>query len=428
MMRGWAALLLLVPAVQEDVRPHIIVVLADDLGPGDLGEDTPRLERMAAEGRRFARYYSASPICSPSRAGLLTGTFPGRHRITSYLQARKGNLGCGQADFLAPSARTLPGILKASGYATLHAGKWHLGGGRDVDDAPKFAAYGYDEAVSTWESPEPHPDLTAANWIWSPKDKVKRWERNDFFVEKTLDFLRRRGGRPCFVNLWPDDPHTPWVPGPEAPKGEREENLQAVLRGLDRAVGKLLDGLRDLGIEKRTLVVFTSDNGPLPTFEGRRTGGLRGSKLSLYEGGIRMPFLARWPGRIPEGKTDDTTVLGAVDLLPTLCAVAGAAPPPGDGQDLVGALLGTPAVRAAPLFWEYGRNDEHFKYPAGRDRSPNLAVLDGAWKLLVKDDGTGAELYALDDDPRESKNLATARADVAARLTKAALDWRRSLP
>ncbi len=432
-----AALVSAGPAAAE-VRPNIVVILADDLGYGDLAcyggkqAATPNLDRMAAEGTRFTRYYAASPICSPSRAGIITGQFPARQRLTSFLQTRKGNRGCGQADYLDPSAPSLPRALKAAGYATAHVGKWHLGGGRDVVDAPPFAAYGYDEHVGTYESPEPHPDITATDWIWSDKDKVKRWDRTAFFVDKTLDFLRRHPDTPCFVNLWPDDPHTPWVPGPDAPKENSPRNLRPVLAELDRQVGRLLDGIRELGIDERTLVIFASDNGPLPTFRGARAGGLRGSKLSLYEGGIRVPFLARWPGRVPAGRVDERTVLSAVDLLPSLCKVAGAALPEGidlDGQDVSAAWFGEPAERSGPLFWEYGRNDEFFAYPkAEGDRSPNVAIREGRWKVLVRADGSGAELYDLEADPAESRDLAGERPDLARRLAARAVAWREGLP
>jgi arylsulfatase A-like enzyme len=160
---------------------------------------------MAREGTRFTQFYVASPICSPSRAGLITGQFPARWRITSYLQTRKGNRECEQADFLATNAPSLPRVLKAAGYATAHIGKWHLGGGRDVTNAPKFAAYGYDAGFGTYESPAPHPDITTTNWIWTPRDKVKRWERTRWMVDRTLEFLRTHPGQPCFVNLWLDD-------------------------------------------------------------------------------------------------------------------------------------------------------------------------------------------------------------------------------
>src|SRR4051794_38169673 len=151
----FAAAALLTPAAADD-RPNVVVVLADDLGPGDLScyggkTPTPNIDRMAKEGTRFTRYYAPAPICSPSRCGLITGQFPGRWRITSYLQTRAGNTACGQADFLDPEAPSLPRALKAAGYKTLHVGKWHLGGGRDVVNPPKFAAYGYDLGLGTWE-------------------------------------------------------------------------------------------------------------------------------------------------------------------------------------------------------------------------------------------------------------------------------------
>jgi arylsulfatase A-like enzyme len=412
------------------------------MGYGDLGcyggrfAPTPNLDRMAREGIRFTQFYVASPICSPSRTGFTTGMFPGRWRITSYLQTRAGNRGCGQADFLDPQAPSLARVLRAAGYATGHFGKWHMGGGRDVTDAPPFRVYGFDEHASTWESPQPHPDITATNWIWSPEDKVKRWDRTAFFVDRTLDFLRRHRDRPCYVNLWPDDTHTPFVPSEERlseyPDGPAEERkFRAVLDEYDRQLGRLFAGLKELALDDRTLVIFTSDNGALPTFGGRRVGHLRGSKLSLYEGGIREPFLVRWPGRVPAGRVDQQTVLQAVDLFPSLCALAGAPLPQGatfDGEDLSAALLGHPATRAKPLLWEYGRNEKFFAYAKGADRSPNLAIRDGKWKLLVNTDGTGTEFYDLLADPRETHNLAAAQPDLTKRLRETALQWRKSLP
>ena len=438
-------LLLVAPGVRAaqspqdaERRPHIIFILADDMGVGDVGcyggtiATTPNIDRLAREGTRFTRYYSASPICSPSRAGLVTGAFPGRWRITSFLQTRDGNRGCGQADYLDPAAPSLPRALKSAGYATAHFGKWHLGGGRDVRDAPKFAAYGYDAHAGTWESPEPDPDITATNWIWSDKDKVKRWERTGYFIDRTLSFLKANPDKPCFVNLWLDDPHTPWVPAADSPKGDTRSNLKGVLVEMDRQVGRLMDGLRDAGVDARTLVIFTCDNGPLPTFRRARTAGLRGSKLSLYEGGVRVPFIARCPGRVPAGRVDEQTVITAVDLFPTLCAITGTPLPPDvsfDGEDMSAALTGRPVERKKPIFWEYGRNDEFFKFPGPPgDRSPAVAVRDGSWVLLVNADGSGAELYDVVNDPSQERNVAGANGDVARRLTAEALRWRKSLP
>jgi len=424
-------------------RPNIVFILTDDMGYGDPGcyggkfAPTPNIDRLAREGSRFTQFYVASPICSPSRTGLLTGMYPARWRITSYLQTRKGNRACEQDDFLDPRAPSLARVLQAGGYATGHFGKWHMGGGRDVTNAPPFSAYGFDEHASTYESPDPHPDITATNWIWSPQDKVKRWDRSAFFVDKALDFLKRHRDQPCYVNVWPDDVHTPWVPSQERlseyPNGpEEERKFQAVLDEYDRQVGRLMAGLKELGLEDKTLVIFSSDNGPLPTFQGQRAGGLRGSKLSLYEGGIRMPFIVRWPGHTPAGRTDEQTVLSAVDLFPSLCRLAGVPLPQGaplDGEDCSAALLGQPAEdRPEPIFWEYGRNEHSFAYPKGADRSPNVAVRQGKWKLLINADGSGRELYDIVADPRETTNLAEKEKVKAARLAKLALAWRKSLP
>jgi arylsulfatase A-like enzyme len=424
-------------AAAKPTKPNIVFILADDMGPGDLGcyggqqSPTPRIDQFAKEGVRFTQYYSASPICSPSRTGLLTGMFPARWRITSYLQDRKGNRACGQADFLDPKAPSVAQALRAAGYATGHFGKWHMGGGRDVTDAPKFAAYGFEEHAGTWESPEPHPEITAGNWIWGPNDKVKRWNRTAFFVDKALDFLDRHKGQPCFVQVWPDDVHTPWVPDDHSPAGDTPANFHPVLCEMDKQLGRLFDGIRQLGLDERTLIIFASDNGALPTFQGARSAGLRGSKLSLYEGGVRLPFIARWPGHVPTGRVDDETVFAAVDLLPTLCAISGAVLPDDaalDGEDRSAALWGKGVARSRALFWEYGRNTTAFKYPAGRDRSPNLAVREGPWKLLINADGSGAELYNVVTDRAEEHDVAAQQSELTHRLRQAALTWRESLP
>ncbi len=431
------------PATATADKPNIIFLLTDDMGYGDVGcyggdfVPTPNIDRLAAEGTRFTQYYAASPVCSPSRTGLLTGMYPARWRITNFLQARAGNRNSEQADFLDPKAPSIARTLKQAGYATGHFGKWHMGGGRDVTNAPPFPDYGFDEHASTYESPDPDPVITGTNWIWSAKDKVKRWDRSAYFVDKTLDFLRRHQGQPCFVNLWPDDVHTPWVPeGSDLEKRRREgdesaPNFKAVLREYDKQVGRLLAGLKELGMETNTLLIFSSDNGPLPTFDGKRAGGFRGSKISLYEGGSRMPFIVRWPGHVPAGRVDDKTVLNAVDLFPMFCKLSGTPMPTNaafDGQDLSASFFGKNMVRSQPMFWEYGRN-EYFGYPhIAHDRSPNVAVRDGKWKLLVNADGSDVELYDLDADRAETKNLAVTNPDVANRLKDAALKWRKSLP
>ena len=432
--------------VAHAARPNVVVLLVDDFGWGDPScygnkmAKTPNLDRMAAEGVRFTQGYVASPICSPSRCGIITGQFPARWRITSYLQTKAGNRACEMADFLDPKAPSLPRILKDAGYATAHVGKWHLGGGRDVTDAPKFREYGYDLGLGTYESPEPAAPLGLKTVPWGKQDKlerqqVPRHDRTRWMVDQTLAFFKKNAGKPCFVNLWPDDTHTPFVPSQEQVKAVKADgdtpqkaNYKAVLVELDKQVGRLLDGLKGTD----TLVILLGDNGASPPFERERVGGLRGQKLSLYEGGVRVPFLAWWPGTVKGGVVNETTVISALDLLPTLAPVCGAKLPKDyrpDGEDMTAAIKGGTPARSKPLFWEYGRNDKSFAYPRdARHRSPNVAVRDGKWKLLVNADGTGAELYDLATDRNEKKDDAAGNPEVAKRLTRAALNWRKSLP
>jgi arylsulfatase A-like enzyme len=430
------------PTADAAKRPNIVFVLADDMGYSDPNcyggnfAPTPNIDRLAREGVRFTHFYDNAPICSPSRAAFITGMYPARWHFTTFLDTRAKNRDCEQTDFLPPSAPALARVLKGAGYATGHFGKWHMGGGRDVTNAPPFSAYGYDEHVGTYESPEPDPNITATNWIWSPKDRVKRWDRTRYFVDHALDFLRHHTNQPCYVEIWPDDVHTPWVPNLErqtaSPNSAQKQDFCAVLAEYDVQMGRLFDGLKTLGLEQNTLVIFTSDNGPLPSFKHARTGGLRGSKLSLYEGGIRVPFIVRWPGHTPAGRVNEQTVLEGVDLFPTFCEIARASLPAGvafDGQDMTEALINEPVAHTRSIFWEYGRKSKFFNYPAPAvDRSPHIAVREDKWKLLVNADGTGVELYDLDADRNETQNLATANPGIAKRLTDSALQWKKSLP
>ena len=414
------------PVVSQD-KPNIIVVYVDDMGysdPSCYGGDyvpTPNIDRMAEEGIRFTQYYTSCPICSPSRAGITTGMYPTRWGITTFLQDRAGNAANEQNDFLDASAPSMARALKAGGYMTGHFGKWHMGGGRDVKNAPSITRYGFDEYSSTWESPDPDPKLTSSNWIWAPTDEVKRWNRTAYFVDKTLDFLSRNKGKPCFVNLWPDDVHTPWVyENDEASQRESAESFSIVLKELDNQIGRLMQGLKDLGIDDNTMVIFTSDNGPAPAFDGHRTNSLRGQKGTLYEGGIRMPFIVRWPGVIEPGQVNERSVVCAVDLFPSLCTIGEADLPTEyqlDGVDMSSTLLGKEQeVREKPLFWEFGKTK--------KDRvSPHIAVREGDWKLLVNADGSNVELYDMKNDYNETLNVAAANAGVTARLKQMAIEW-----
>src|SRR5262245_23676484 len=347
-------------------RPNVVIVLVDDFGWGDpacYGNKTvrtPNMDRLAAEGVRFTQGYVAAPICSPSRCGIITGQFPARWKITSYLQTKAGNKACAMADHLDPKAPSLPRVLKAAGYATAHVGKWHLGGGRDVADAPKFKEYGYDVGLGTYESPEPAAPLGLKTTPWGPQDKlepqqVPRHERSRWMVDETLAFLKKNAGKPCFVNLWLDDTHTPFVPSEAQIKavrveGETEQKTKyrAVLAALDEQIGRLLDGLKGTN----TLVLFLGDNGASQPFARERVGGLRGQKLSLYEGGVRVPFVAWWPSQVKGGVVNDKTVIASLDFVPTLANICGAKLPEdyaGDGEDMTAALRGESPARSKPL-------------------------------------------------------------------------------
>jgi len=449
MLAAVPCLPLLAASETKPLRPNVIVILTDDMGRGDISAlggkqgHTPNLDRLASEGTSFQRFYVASPICSASRTAFVTGMYPARWRINSFLQTRSGNAECEQADWLDPKAPVMGRAFKEAGYATAHFGKWHLGGGRDVQDAPLPSAYGFDESHVNWEGMGPRfegfglegkPTLNSEDG----KDYL-RHDMTRYWVDRSLDFIKRQEGKPFYLELWPQDVHTPYVPSEEAlartalPGLPRpEHSFRGVLSEYDRQIGRFIDGLRELGVDQHTIVVFTGDNGPAPTFNSARTLGQRGHKWSLYEGGIRQPFFVRWPGHIPAGKINDITVVSSVDCFPTLCALAGIEPPTNaqfDGVDQSAAFLGAATSRQAPLFWEYGRNAKSYVYPkAPRDRSPNVGVLEGDWKLLVNADGTDAQLYQLGSDPMEVANVANEHPEIASRLTKLALSWRKSLP
>ncbi len=445
-MRAMIAFVLTAGVLAAVERPNVVFVFVDDMGwadPSCYGNTlakTPCMDRMAAEGIRFTQGYVASPICSPSRCGVMTGQDPGRWKITSFLQSKAGNRACGMADFLDPGAPSLPRMLHDAGYATAHIGKWHLGGGRDVTDAPKFKAYGYDLGLGTYESPEPAAELGRKTTPWGPQDQlepqqVPRHERTRWMVDQTIEFVGKQKSKPCFVNLWLDDVHTPYVPSDAqlaatktAKDGPRIANYKAVLIETDRQIGRLLEGLKGTN----TLVFVVGDNGALPTFGQKRVGGLRGSKLSLYEGGIRESWIVWWPGHAKAGVVNAKTVISTLDLFPSLATLCEAKLPTGysgAGEDLATALLGETPERSKPLYWEYGRNDTSFKYPTEKKhRSPNVAIRDGDWKLLVNADGSHVELYDLGHDHLETKNVAAENAETAKRLTAAALAWRKTLP
>ena len=425
--------------MQNDVykKPNIIIIYTDDMGIGDAsytGGDivipTPNIDQMAKEGKVFTQYYTPAPVCSPSRVGVFTGTYHIRWNINTFLSSVKWNKKTGQSDYLVTKAPNMAKVFKKAGYKTAHYGKWHMGGGRDVK-APTLDQYGFDDFVSTWESPNPDPLLTSSNWIWKPEDSIKRWERTKYFVDHTLEFLKKNPDQPCFINLWPDDVHTPWVPSEQSQENWKEKGFQLpplklVMEDYDKEIGRLLRSLKEMEIAENTLVIFTSDNGPAPSFERLRTNGLRGIKNSIYEGGVKMPFIVWWPGTIIGGQKDDKSIIASIDLLPTLASITGADINAQlvDGEDFSSTLIGsTPFNRNKNLYLEYGRNPD-FNFPKDFiDKSPHLAVRSGKWKLLTNTDGSQMELYDLATDPNESDDISNQNLEFANDLKKEIINW-----
>ena len=432
----WLGALLPVAQLQADERPNVVIIYIDDMGIGDVGcyggrfAPTPNIDRLAEDGIRFEQYYSAAPVSSPSRCGLTTGLFPLEVGINTFLHERAGNRKCEQRDYLDDSLPSMARAFQQAGYATAHIGKWHMGGGRDVDDAPPITNYGFDEYVSTYESPDPDPAITATRWIWSAKDSVKRWRRTEYFVDRSIDFIKRHKGQPFFLNFWPDDMHTPWVPESLAKKNktwETQPAFEPVLAELDRQIGRFVKALDEMGLTENTIVIFSSDNGPAPSFKSVRAAHLRGTKNSLYEGGIRMPFIIKYPKKIKPGQVNERSVLCAVDLYPSLCAIAGIPTEKGykgDGQNYAKVLLGkSDAKRKTDLMWDFGRN-KHFASPGNPyDRSPHLAIRSGKWKLLVNGDGSDARLYDMEKDRYEKNDVAADNPKIVKKLSEKVCAW-----
>jgi uncharacterized sulfatase len=434
-------------------KPNIIVVLIDDMGWGDFScfgnreAKTPNIDRLAAEGMKFTQFYVSAPICSPSRCGLLTGQYPQRWSITSYLNNRADNKRRGVADWLDVKAPTLARILKSGGYATGHFGKWHLGGQRDVDDAPAITAYGFDESLTNFEGMGPKllpltlkPGDAKPGRIWEGAERLgkpvtwmQRSEITGGYVAAAVKFIDRAGDKPFYVNLWPDDVHSPfWPPVDEWREGRRAKYL-AVLVAMDRQLAVLFDYVRNKpALRDNTIIIVCSDNGQEPG--AGSSGPLRGAKGSLFEGGVRSPLIVWAPGFMDKeriGKTNETAVLAATDLTPSLLSLAGVSAPEGvvfDGGNVAATLLGKSAApRAAPIYWR--RPPDRKSMPAvSKEPIPDLAVRDSEWKLLCDYDGSRPQLYKMPGDAGEANNLAAKEPETVARLTKAVRAWHESMP
>jgi arylsulfatase A len=425
--------------------PSFLVVLCDDLGWGDAGAGsdarirTPHLDRLASQGLTLTDCYAAAPVCSPSRAGLLTGRSPSRAGIWDWIPD-------GHRMHLGASEVTLAEVLGEAGYDTCHVGKWHLNGELGSSAQPQPDEHGFAHWYSTQNNARPsHRD--PVNFL---DDGEPVGEQQGFACQlvarEALRWLERERdlARPFFLFVCFHEPHEP-VASPDElvasyPEARTPDEAQylANVTNLDRALGELVDGLDALGLGDETLVVFTSDNGPetLDRYPGAERswgspGGLRGMKLWLAEGGIRVPGIVRWPGRVRPGSVTSVPV-SSVDLFPTLARLAGADVPADlelDGADLTAHLvLGEPVVRTTPLFWHYYRALDGAK----------AALREGRWKLLATWDPPvelsrgvlaeghaailrsarlgGFELYDLATDPQETRNVAAEHPEVAERL------------
>ncbi len=434
--------------------PNVVLIFIDDMGWGDLScfgnraIETENLDRLAAEGIRFEQFYVNSPICSPSRVAISTGQYPTRWDITSYLANRRSNTERGIAQWLDPAAPMLARCLHDAGYKTGHFGKWHMGGQRDVGDAPLITEYGFDASLTNFEGlgprvlamkdaydgrpPQPHAlgsdELPTGPIYWQDRSNITAT-----YVAAAIGFIQQamEEGRPFYINLWPDDVHSPFFPPkPRRGDGSKRDLYHGVLDTADEQIGVLLGLIRHTPeLRDNTLIFVCSDNGPE---QGAGSAGpFRGFKTHLFEGGIRSPLIVWGPRFIPPekcGTTDRTSVLAAIDFAPSVLEIAGidAGPVAWDGEALGDVFLGRAQQgRRRPLF---------FRRPPDRDRfygvedAPDLAMREGQWKLLCEYDGADAMLFDLSVDPEESHDVAADHPELVERMTRQVVRWHASMP
>jgi arylsulfatase A-like enzyme len=412
-------------AAAQPPPPHIVVILADDMGWADLGQDgsqidTPNLDRLANEGVTLTRFYASAAMCSPTRAALLTGRYPhsvGMPELAS--PAVRGNVPMLALDH---AAVTIPEALDPAGYHSLAVGKWHLGFG--PNDGPR--AHGFDEF---WGSLLGTPQFWRVQGTMHNETpiEVQGTHYTDQLTDKAVEYLRTgaRANRPIFLYLAYNAPHYPLeAPAELVYKYRRrfaDRGLFAVyaamVEQLDQGIGRVLATLDELKIADDTLVIFTSDNGPSaepnaygPEGADYSNGPLRGYKFGMHEGGLRVPFIVRWPGRLPAGAVRDTPAV-TMDILPTLMEAARVSPAPGHeihGQSILPLLGGEPASPTRVLHWE----NQH-----------NAAVLTGEWKLVHRF-YREPFLYRPAEDPGEDRDLAAQYPDKVKELLALHDAWR----
>jgi len=429
---GWPLLLLALASLvvvdgaavaAEQRQPNVILILMDDMGWRDVGfmgnsfVETPALDALARGGLVFTQAYASAPNCAPTRACLMSGQVTPRHGVYTVVDPRQppGSpwhklLAAESNSDLATEVVTIPEALRSAGYATAFFGMWNLGRGRSGPTTP--GGQGFDKVVF----PE--------NLGFS-KDAYHDDEGNylsDRLTDELLEFVERERDRPFFAFFADHAVHAPYDPPAELVAkyerkgdGDRRDNAAyaATIEGVDRNVARIVAALDRLALREETIIVFTSDNGGTPQF----TPPLRGSKGQLYEGGIRVPMVVSWPGRVKPGSTD--IPVATVDLYLTLLDLCRAAAPAGqplDGTSLAGFLTGGAALQRERLFW-------HFPCYVGK-AAPSSAVREGDWKLIeFFEDGGHVELFNLRDDPHEQNDLAAAEPKRADTLTKALRAW-----
>lgn len=432
----------LAPAVARAAPPHVLYIVVDDMGWMDLrcqGNDklnTPRLDALAKQGVRFTSAYAASPVCSPTRAALITGLAPARLRITQHgkdgpaFWPAKRALQPPPAEHVLPlKAVTIAERLKDVGYATGFFGKWHLSGDRDPKDpaagGPDFwpEHQGFDVNVGGCGFGGP-PSYFDAYRVPNIKPRKKGEYLEDRLADEAIAFMQANKKKPMFVCLWTYNVHYPFeapddliakYKGKEGP-GLKNATYAAQVEATDRAVGKVLDELDRLGIAENTLVVFTSDNGGWDGATDNRP--LRSGKGDLYEGGLRVPLIVRWPGVTTKDTTSDTPVTSA-DLPATILDAAGAKLDRNealDGVSLRPLLQGKKLDRDA-LYFHY----PHFAWHKGN--RPGGAIRAGPYKLIRRYGDNALELYDLTNDSGEKKNLAADKPDLTAKLDGQLARW-----
>ncbi len=403
--------------------PNVVVILFDDLGRGDIGAyggqaiATPRLDRLAAEGLLFENAYSPSPYCSASRAGLMTGRYAVRSGLDHVLQVpgswQDRALRFGGLNRRLPAEEIiLAEILRAAGYATAIVGKWHLG-----DESPSLPNdMGFDSFYGLlFSNDQGKPAVWNDRVIeeWHPIDQSTLTRR---YTERALNFIEENSGRPFFLYLAHTFPHIPLHVGEERLGTSAAGRYGDVVEELDWSTGEVLDALERAGVARDTLVVVSSDNGPW--FEGS-PGGFRGRKFDVFEGGMRVPFIARWPARIAGGGVDHDLVV-ALDLFPTVLELLGMSPPPDrviDGESLVRRFDGADAAPHGPVWFHQvghlravreGRFKYHDRHRLPFGNPPDFAL--GVWTAK------GPWLFDLELDPDESYDVSERHPEIFARM------------